>query len=39
MPNRRALGMLNPLRDNNEGTYGGVKATTPETTAGPKAGK
>ena len=34
--NRRAVGMLNPMRDKNEGTYRGGKGTTPVTTACPK---
>ena len=31
--NRRAVGMLNPLRDKNEGTYRGGEGTTSVTTA------
>ena len=36
---RRAVGMLKPMRDKNEGTYRGGEGTTPETTACPEAGK
>ena len=35
---RQAVGMLNPLRNNNEGTCGGEE-TTPVTTACPEAGE
>ena len=35
---RRAVGMLNPMRDKSEGTYRGGEGTTPETTACPEAG-
>ena len=31
--NQRAVGMLNPVRDKNEGTYRGGEGTTPVTTA------
>ena len=31
--NRRAVGMLNPMRDKNEGTYRGGEGMTPVTTA------
>ena len=31
--NRQAVGMLNPMRDKNEGTYRGGEATAPVTTA------
>ena len=34
--NRRAVGMLNPMRDKNEGTYRGGEGTTPVTTACPE---
>ena len=34
--NRRAVGMLNPMRDKNEGTYQGGEGTTPVTTARPE---
>ena len=37
--NRRAVGMLNPMRDKNEGTYRGAEGTTPVATACPEAGK
>ena len=33
---RRALGMLNPMRDKTEGTYRGGEGTTPVTTACPE---
>ena len=34
--NRRAVGMLSPMRDKNEGTYRGGEGTTPVTTACPE---
>ena len=34
--NRRAVGMLNPMRDKNEGTYRGGEGTTPVSTACPE---
>ena len=34
--NRRAMGMLNPMRDKNEGMYRGREGTTPVTTACPE---
>ena len=34
--NRRAVGMLNPMRDKNEGTYRGGDGTTPVNTACPE---
>ena len=34
--NRRAVGMLNPMCDKNEGTYRGEEGTTPVTTACPE---
>ena len=34
--NRRVVGMLNPMRDKNEGTYRGGEGTTPVTTACPE---
>ena len=34
--NRRAVGMLNPLRDENEGTYPGGEGMAPVTTACPE---
>ena len=34
--NRRAVGMLNPMRDKNEGTYRGGEGTKPVTTACPE---
>ena len=33
--NRRAAGMLNPMRDKNEGTYRGGEGATPVTTVCP----
>ena len=37
--NRRAVGLLNPMRDKSEGKSRGVEGTTPVTTACPEAGK
>ena len=34
--NRRAVGMLNPMRDKNQGTYWGGEGATPVTTACPE---
>ena len=34
--NRRAVGMLNRMRDKSEGTYRGGEGTTPVTTACPE---
>ena len=34
--NRRAVGMLNPMRNKNEGTYRGGEGTTPVITACPE---
>ena len=34
--NRRAVGMLNPMRDKNEGTYRGGEGTTPVTAVSPE---
>ena len=34
--NQRVAGMLNPMRDKNEGTYRGRGGTTPVTTAFPE---
>ena len=34
--NRRAAGMLNPMRGKHEGTYRGEEGTTPVTTACPE---
>ena len=34
--NRRAVGMLTPMRDKNGGTYRGGEGTTPVTTACPE---
>ena len=34
--NRRAVGMLNPVRDENEGTYRGGEGMTPATTTCPE---
>ena len=37
--NRRAVGLLNPMRDKIEGKNRGKEGTTPVTTACPEAGK
>ena len=34
--NRRAVGMLSPMREKNEGTYREAEGTTPVTTACPE---
>ena len=34
--NRRAVGMLNPMSDSNEGTYQGGEGTTPVTAVCPE---
>ena len=39
MKNRRAVGLLNPMREKIEGKNRGKKGTTPVTTARPEAGK
>ena len=40
MKNRRAVGLLNPMRDKkNEGKNRGEGGTTPVTTTGPEGGK
>ena len=39
MKYRRAVGLLNPMRDKNEGKNRGGEGTTPVTTACPEAGK
>ena len=39
MNNRRAMGLLNPMRDKNWRQEPGVEGTTPVTTACPAAGK
>ena len=39
MKNRRAVGLLNPMRDRIEGKNRGGEGTTPVTTACPEAGK
>ena len=39
MKNRRAVGLLNPMRDKIEGKNRGEEGTAPVTTACPEAGK
>ena len=39
MKNRRAVGLLNPMRDKNRGKNRGEEGTTPVTTTCPEAGK